>query len=306
MNHKHILITGGSGLIGTRLTELLLKKGYGVSHLGRHKREGDVRGFTWDIDAFKIEPEALKNIDAVVHLAGAGIADKPWTEKRKREILESRTRSAEILRHEFQKPGNTVKTFVTSSGMSYYGCYDDDRIFKEDDPPARDFLAEVTRQWEAEGDKIESLGIRTVKIRTGIVLSRDGGALEAMAKPIRWYAGAPLGRGNQLMSWIHLNDLCNIYCKALEDGEMHGPYNGVAPEIVTNRQMTKAIAKAINRPVVLPGVPAFVLKWLLGEMADMALKGCGLSCSKIQEAGFQFEFGTLEKALHDIYGRIRD
>ena len=287
-------------MIGTRLTELLRQRNYNVSHLGRSERNGEVKTFVWDITRFQMAPDALKEIDAVIHLAGASVADKPWSPERKQEILISRTRSTELLFHEL-KSNRQVRTFVSSSGINYYGVYDDDRVFKEDDTPADDFLANVTKEWEAEADKISTLGIRVVKIRTGIVLSERGGALEAIARPVKWYAGAPLGSGKQLMSWIHLDDICNMYIKAIEDTEICGVYNGVAPEIVTNKQFTKEVASALGKPLLLPNVPAFSLKLLFGEMADIVLKGCGVSCEKIQQAGFQFKFTSLREALADIY-----
>ena len=171
----------------------------------------------------------------------------------------------------------------------------------ETDKPGTDFLADVVTKWEREIDCIAELKIRTVKLRISVVLSGDGGALVQMAKPIKYYAGAALGSGNQFLSWIHLDDLCRLFIKAIEDQQWQGAYNAVAPEVVTNEELTKAIAKKIGRPILLPNVPAFVLKILLGEMADLVLKGSKLSSEKIIKSGFAFEFDTLEKALDNLY-----
>jgi uncharacterized protein (TIGR01777 family) len=299
---KHILITGASGLVGTRLTEMLLDKGYSVAHLGRFRKEGKVKSFVWNVDNFAIEPAALRGITTIIHLAGAGVADKRWTEKRKKEILHSRINSSRLLYEELKKGHHQVTEFISASAVGYYGV-DDERIFTEDDPPAKDFMAEVTRQWEAEVQKIDSLGIRTVSMRTGIVLSERGGALKQMMTPIKLFIGAPLGSGQQNIPWIHIDDVCQMYIKAMEDDGMEHAYNAVGPYAVTNAELTRAIAKILNRPLLLPNIPAFVLKLLLGEMAFYVLNGAKVSSGKIQQTGFQFKFKTLEDALKNLLSK---
>lgn len=300
---RNILITGGSGLIGTALTELLLSRGYSVSHLSRSKGQpGKVNSYRWDIGRQEIDPEAIRNANAIVHLAGANLGEKRWTEQRKKEILESRTRSTRLLHDALKKLPNTVDTFVTASAVGYYGT-DNEKVFTETDPPGKDFLADVTRQWENEADRIAHPGLRVVKLRTGVVLSPAGGALEKMALPVKFFAGAPLGSGRQFVSWIHIMDLCSIYVKALEDESLQGIYNAVAPEVVTNREFTRAIGKALNRPVFLPPVPAFALKMVLGEMAGMVLEGACVSGERIQRAGYTFQYPVLKQALADLLAR---
>lgn len=294
------MITGASGLIGTRLTELLYQQGNHVAHLSRNHRQGKAKTFLWDINKKQIDPHAFEGTNTIVHLAGAGIADKPWTEERKWEILKSRTQSTQLLYEELRKRKHTVTSFISASAIGYYGFDDNEKKFKENDEPGTDFLANVVRQWEAEVDRISELGIRVVKIRIGIVLSEKGGALKEMVKPIKFWVGAPLGTGDQYISWIHLDDLAAMFVKAVEDETMLGAYNGTGPYAVTNRDLTKAIAKQINRPVILPAVPSFVLKTLLGEMADLALKGNNVSSQKIQDAGFKFQYEKLESALTDL------
>lgn len=301
MNSKqHALITGGSGLIGSRLTELLLERGHKVSHLGRTRNDGNINSFIWNVDEFTMEPGALKGVDTIIHLAGAGVADKPWTQQRKQEILESRVRSASLLAHELAKGNHEVRTVISVSGISYYGSTQGEDWVDERSPAAGDFLASVCVQWEGAIDSIDIPAIRIVKLRTGVVLSEKGGALTEMARPVRWFVGAPLGTGEQFISWIHLDDLCRIFIKAAEDEGIQGTYNAVAPNPVTNRQFMKNIAKVLRRPIILPPVPKFVLKLLIGEMADMVLEGCRVSSAKIQQNGFTFQFTDLEQALRHL------
>jgi uncharacterized protein len=298
---QKILITGGSGLVGSRLTEMLLEKGYDVVHLSRTKKEGRVKSFVWDVPKRHIDAEAFTGVDAIIHLAGAGVAEEPWTPRRKQEILESRTHSSRLL-YDYLKNNNTgIKTFVSASAIGYYGFDASAKtVFRESDSPGSDFLADVVKKWEAEVSEISSLKIRVVMVRVGIVLSKDSGALFEMSKPVKYYVGAPLGTGEQMLSWIHVDDLCRIFIKAVEEGSMNGPVNGVGPYPVTNRQLTKAIAKKLNRPLIFPPIPAFVLKMLLGEMADLALKGNAVSNEKLISTGFQYKFDTVEKALDDL------
>jgi hypothetical protein len=297
---NNILIAGASGLIGTRLTELLIQRKDHVSHLGRMKKDSGIPSFTWDVKQGRIDTEALSGVNTIVQLAGAGVADKRWTENRKREILESRTKSTQLLYDTLKRDKHTVRTFVTASGMSYYGYGDETHVFTESAPPANDFLARVVQQWEAEADKISELGVRVVKLRIGLVLSQKSGALKELAKPVKFFVGAPLGSGKQLMSWIHIDDLCGMFIKAIDDPAMSGAYNAAGPYAVTNREMTKAIGKVLRKPVILPSVPPFVLKMILGEMAEMVLKGSQVSAGKIIEAGYHFKFTRLEDALEDL------
>lgn len=292
-------------MIGRRLTTLLLDKGYVVTHLSRSRSEDTtVRTFLWDVERSWIEPGAFDGIGAIVHLAGAGIADKPWTEERKQEIIDSRVESAALLKQELRAMKNQVKSFISASGISYYGN-SDTKIFSEMDPPGNDFLANVTQLWEQEVEKIKSLDIRVVELRTGIVLSNQGGAMSEFVKPIRWYVGAPLGSGNQWMSWIHIDDLCRMYIHAIENDSLEGPYNAVAPNAVTNREFMKAAARTLHRPILLPPIPSFFLKFLLGEMVYLVTEGSHISPKKIQQAGFRFEFEHLSSALDDLFGKTR-
>lgn len=297
---RKILITGGSGLIGSRLTELLLQRGHEVAHLSRSRKSAGVRTFLWDIPSRKIDSAAFENIETIVHLAGANVGDKPWTKKRKQEILESRTHSARLLFDTLKTRTHQVRNFISASAIGYYGFHENDGMFREDDGPGNDFLASVVKKWESEVDQISSLGIRVVKVRVGIVLSRDEGALKEMARPVKFYVGAPLGSGEQRLSWIHVDDVCRVFILAIEKESIHGPLNAVGPSPVTNREMTRAIARTLKRPLILPAIPAPVLKLLLGEMSDLALKGSSVSNEKLVREGFSYDFPTLEGALENL------
>jgi len=300
---QKILITGGTGLIGTRLTELLIQKGHEVRHLSRNPGKNDiVPTFKWDVVNQTIDADALKDVDTIIHLAGAGIADERWSKERKKVILESRTQSTQLLNTALKDHDHTVKSFISASAIGYYGYDSGGVVKKEDSRFGDDFLATVTKAWEAKADELSEAhaAIRAVKIRIGIVLTEKGGALAEMAKPVKLWAGAPLGSGDQYMSWIHIDDLCNIFIHAVENQNMTGTYNAVAPNPVTNKDLTKQIAKALSKPLLLPNVPSFVMKIMLGEMASMVLGGSVVSSEKIEGTGFKFNFPNAEDAVNDL------
>lgn len=297
---KKILITGASGLLGSHLTDMLLQQGYQVVHVGRTKRAGKIPTFVWDVSAGTFDVQALAGVDAIINLAGAGVADKRWSESRKREILESRIKSVALLNKMLSTVSHQVTTVVSASAIGYYGFGFGDEVFTEESNPGSDFLANVTKQWEEETDKIQQLSIRVVKLRIGIVLSDIGGALTEMAKPVRLFVGSPLGSGKQYLSWIHIDDLCALFIKAVADKNLQGAYNAVCGDWVTNKEMTKAIGKALSRPVWLPPVPGIILKLMLGEMADLVLLGSKVSADRIKHTGFQFRYIKLDEALKSL------
>ena len=298
---KKVLITGGSGTIGSRLTTLLQERGYEVSHLTRSARKASVMTYIWDPASGSIDSAALNEVDAIVHLAGAGIADKRWSEKRKNEILSSRTESTKLLSETLRSIPNQVKVFVSASGISYYGL---DRprhhAFVETDPPASDFMAQVTVAWEKSVSEIDHPAIRTAMIRTGVVLSNESGALKKLVMPVRFLVGAPLGSGDQYFNWIHIDDLCRLYVKAIEDPSTRGVYNAVAPNPVTNKELTRTIARVLKKPLWLPPIPAFVVRAIAGEVSELVLKGGKISSEKTERSGFEFQFRTIDKALNDL------
>jgi len=302
---KNILITGASGLVGSRLTDLLLEKGYQVSHLGRNKKPGPVPSFVWDVEKKQIDPEAIVNVDTIIHLAGAGVADKRWTKKRKREIRDSRIHSTELLFQTLTDNTHTVSSVISASAIGYYGFGITDNFLTEESPSGADFLATVTREWEQAVEEFTSLNLRVVKLRIGIVLSEKGGALKSMALPVRLGIGAPLGSGQQPVSWIHIDDLCSMFIKAIEDKTMHGAYNAAGLNPVTNKELTKTIAEVLQKPLWAPAIPAFILKLVLGDMADMIIRGNKISPQKIQQAGFKFKYLNVRDALSDLFKVVK-
>lgn len=296
-----VLITGASGLVGARLTGILIQKGYHVSHLGRSAKSGKVPSYVWNVDRGEMDSSSLAGVDVIINLAGSGVAEKRWTKERKRNIRESRTGSCRLLLKTLKNTKHQVKTFIGASAIGYYGYNLHENVLAEDAPAGKDYLAGVVVDWEKASDQLESAGLRVVKIRIGIVLAKEGGALVEMAGPVKWGIGSPLASGKQMMSWIHLDDLCNIFVKAIEDSSFTGAYNAVAPQPVTNREMTKEIARTLHRPFFMPSVPAFVLKLMLGEMAEIVIHGAAISSGKIQKSGFVFQYPRLTEALKNIY-----
>jgi uncharacterized protein len=302
----NVLITGGSGLVGTRLTEILIERGFSVSHLTRKVEDKIVGGksvktYLWDIKNGIIDKNALLEADYLVHLAGAGIADENWSEERKKEIIESRTKSINLIVSKLNTLPHRLISFVSASGIGYYGADTGNEHISEQHTAGNDFVADCCIQWEAAADEIQALGIRTVKLRTGIVLSEKGGALPRLTQPVRWGVGTALGTGKQWQSWIHLDDLCEMYIKSLTDKQMTGAYNAVAPNPVTNHDLTKISAQVLNRPFWMPNVPAFALKLVFGEMANVVLGGNYVLNQRIkEETDFDYKFVEVREALTDL------
>ena len=299
-----VLISGGTGSIGTLMADFLRDQGHEIGLLSRsEKLNGAYRTYRWDIKDNYLDPEALESCEYIIHLAGAGIADKAWTSQRKKEIIESRVLSTDLLFNKVKDHKPPLKAFISASAVGYYGQMTSDRIFKEEDSPANDFVGKTCFLWEQAADRFEDLGIRTVKIRIGVVLMTHGGALEKMAQPIRMGVGAPLGSGKQFIPWIHVNDVIGIFSKAMTDEKMSGAYNAVSPEPADNADFTRKLAKALNKPIWLPNVPSFVLKILLGERSVLVLKGSQVSSEKIRDVGYNFEHPSLEEALKNLVNR---
>ena len=294
---KKVLITGGTGLIGKRLSFLLASKGYEVRVLSRSKSpESKYTTFIWNVKDQFIEEEAFQDLDYIIHLAGAGIADKKWSEKRKKEIIDSRVQSTNLLYNTSKRLKTPLKAFISASATGYYGSVTTATIFTETDQPANDFLCKVCRLWEESIFQFKNDKTRTVALRTGIVLSNDGGALKKMKTPLV----TPLGDGKQYMPWIHIDDLCEIYIKAIEDEDFEGAYNAIAPEHITNYSFSKAIAKTFKIPFLPIGAPSFILKIVFGKMATIILNGSRVSTGKIEKTGFKFKFKSLDKALKNL------
>jgi uncharacterized protein (TIGR01777 family) len=301
MKKGKVLITGASGTVGKKLTELLLVQGYQVVCLSRTVSEKDkIETFKWDINQKEIDPNCINGVDIIVHLAGAGIADGRWTDERKQEIITSRTESIGLIYGLLKTTSHQVKRVVSASAAGYYSDRGND-LMNEEDLPASDFLGECSVLWEKAVDKGLDLGLSVVKFRTGVILDKESGALQKLAAPIKLGFGAPLGDGKQWMPWIHLQDVVNMYFKGIEDLSLNGAYNMCAPKPVTNKELTKAVALQFNKPLWLPNVPAFALKIAFGEMGEIVLGSTKMSAEKIEKTGFKFLFPTIGLALKNIY-----
>lgn len=302
MSRSTILITGGTGLVGLALTQNLLDRGYQVKWLSRSKKKTypDVKVYRWDIAQKYIEDDALDHVDFVVHLAGAGVADKRWTTEQKRNIRNSRVLSTQLLYDTLQSTEHSIKKIVCASAIGLYGTNTRDQIIDEKHTIGNDFLAQVVQDWEQECDKFITQNIEVTKLRIGVVLSKDGGAFTKLTLPIKFGVGAGLGTGAQYLSWIHIEDLCNILAYAIQTDTVRGAYNAVSPNPVTNIEVTQKIAKTLKKPLFLPNIPEFVLKLGMGEMSTIITGGSRVSSKKIQDAGFQFKYDTIEKALLNL------
>jgi uncharacterized protein len=297
-----VLITGGTGTIGRRLTQLLQQQGYTVTYLSRSEQnQNGVKAYRWDVPNGQLDIRAIQTADHIIHLAGAGIADSRWTDDRKREILDSRTQSTALLASALKDTQHHVKSFISSSAIGYYGGDTGDRPLRENSAAGTDFLAQVTRTWERSAEAVSTLGIRTVKIRTGVVLTMEGGALPKLVQPIKLGVGAPIASGQQYISWIHVDDICGLFIEALKNQTWTGVYNGVAPKPVTNADLTHLIAKVLGKPQILPNIPAFVIKLMFGELAITVLGGNNVLNRRVaDETAFQYKFPDLRKALEDL------
>ena len=288
-----ILITGGTGLVGKRLTDMLIDKNHEVVILSRNPKNKNE--FKWDVSSNYVDEKALINTDYIIHLAGAGIADKRWTNKRKQGIIDSRVKTANLLFDKITAIKTDLKGFISASGVGYYGAITSETIFKETDKVGSDFLGNVCYKWEQAAHQFSAKNIPVTILRTGIVLTKKGGALEKMKTPII----TQLGSGKQYIPWIHIDDLCNFYIAAIDD-KLIGIFNAVAPEHHTSRSFSKALAKSIKRPYLAIGVPSFILQILFGEMAVILLKGSRISTKKTEKNKYPFRFSKLQKALSNL------
>ncbi|GGG62050.1 TIGR01777 family oxidoreductase [Epilithonimonas arachidiradicis] len=297
---KKILISGATGLVGKKLSRKLHERGYKVEILVRSKsKKTDFKSYIWDYENGFLEDGALDNTYIFIHLAGAPIS-KRWTKAYKKEIYKSRVDSAQFIYEKMLEKDIHPEAVISSSAVGFYGQITSEHIFSEDNSPAEDFLGGVCRDWELKALQFENLGSRVVRIRTATVLSEKGGALEVLRKPVDLNIGSPLGTGKQYFPWIHIDDLVNIYFKAIEDVSINGAYNASAPDFVTNEILTKKLASHLNKKLFLPNIPKFVIKTILGEMSVLALEGSRISSRKIENSGFNFKYNNLDLALSDV------
>jgi uncharacterized protein (TIGR01777 family) len=297
-----ILITGATGLVGQELVSLLLQNGHTVHYLSTSNNKlvtnSNYKGFYWNPKTAEIDTDSLADVEVIVHLAGASVAKK-WTKSYKDEIIDSRVLSTKLLFQTLQNTPNQVKQIVSASAI---GIYPDSltNIYHESDLDINvSFLGNVVKLWENEVNQFEKLQLIVSKIRIGIVLAKNGGALQEMVKPIQYGVGAAFGSGEQYQSWIHIQDLVAIFYHVIEN-KLPGIYNGVSPYPVTNTELTKSIAKTLNKPFFLPNIPRFVMQLILGEMHQILFSSQHVSCRKLLDENFQFKFASLDKALNDL------
>lgn len=296
-----VLITGGSGLVGRYLTSSLLNEGYKVSHLSRNVNQfGKVRVFRWDPENGILDPIAFDGVDYIINLAGANIGEKRWTKERKEEIVSSRIESVNLLHKVITANNISIKAFISASAIGYYGSLTSETIFREEDPSANDFLGSTCKLWEEEADLFQKSGIRTVKIRTAVVLEKSDSALSKMMMPAKFGFLVQTGNGRQFMPWIHIEDLCRIYMKSISDSRMSGAYNAVSPQHVTHKTFFKSLAQVMGKSVFPVALPGFILRLLLGEMSDVVLKGSRVSAEKISNSGYVFLYPELVGALKEV------
>ncbi len=304
-----VLISGGTGLVGKALTNLLTAKGYSViilsrqlSATGQYFVSPNVSFAQWNVKNQKIDIAALQQADYIIHLAGAGVMDKKWTADYKKEIVDSRVNSSKLIVASLQQHPNKVKAVISASAIGFYGKDTEPaKIFTEEAAADNNFLGETCRLWEKSMQPVVHLNKRLVQLRIGIVLSKDGGALKEFITPIKMGIAAILGNGKQIISWVHIDDLCRMFLFAIENERVNGVYNAVAPAPVNNKTLTLTLAKKMKRLFYIPFyVPTFILKIMLGSRSIEILKSTTVSCKKILAAGFSFQFENIETALGDL------
>jgi uncharacterized protein (TIGR01777 family) len=306
-----VLITGGSGLVGKSLTRHLTAKGYKVIILTRAKTTNDIKGALadeqvqyahWDIAKKTIDVKAVQSADYIIHLAGAGVMDKAWTSTYKKEIIASRAESARLIYRTLQKNSNKVKAVVSASAIGWYGAdTEPGKQFVETDPADKDFLGETCRLWEESIERVQKLDKRLVILRSGIALSSEGGALIEFEKSLKVGVAGILGDGKQVISWIHIDDLCRLFIDAIENQHLIGVYNAVAPNPVTNKELMLQLARRIKgKAFIALYVPKFVLRIILGKRSVEVLKSATVSSAKIKQTGFTFLYPSIESALDQL------
>lgn len=293
-----ILITGGTGLVGKALRRHLMAEGHEVRILSRNPSAAG--SFSWNVDKQQIDEGAFEGIEHIVHLAGAGVAEKRWTKARKKEIIDSRVESMKLISTVVKKNNIRLKSFVGASAIGIYGMNTSEKIYTEDDQPVQDFLSEVCLLWENSYKDMAACSERSCILRIGVVLSGQGGALKRLLPLFNAGLGSAVGSGKQYMPWIHLDDMVQLIGQALFNPQFKGTYNAVASEHVSNRQFSEQLAKSLRKPFFVPNVPAFLLKLRFGRMANVLLEGSRVSNNKLLAAGFVFNYPNIAGALNKI------
>lgn len=297
-----ILITGATGLIGKKLTADLLSKGYSVNYLttrkSKIKSSKQINGYYWDPEKDIIDLQCFKNVDTIINLAGSNIA-KRWTNPNKLEILKSRTQSLILLRDSIVKNNLKIKKIISASAIGIYpSSYD--RVYSENNNLiSNNFLGMVVNEWELAVSSFNDLKIEIAIVRIGLVLSKDGGILSKSLLPIKLGFGSFFGSGNQWQSWIHIQDISNIFCHILKN-DLVGIFNGVSPNPITNKDFTIKLAKFLNRPLLLPKIPKWLMSLVLGEMHIIIFESQNIACDRLNKTEFNFNFDNFDEAIADL------
>ena len=295
-----VLISGSSGLVARELVSDLKKQDFQVAQLSRRKVLNEYDTFHWDVEKEIVDAKALEGVDHIVHLAGANIGDKRWTKSRKEEIINSRVDSTRLLYKLVEKMKERPKSIISASAVGYYGANTVDHIFTEKDPPSDDFVGKTCQLWENEVLKFESLGVNTIRLRFGVVLSPKGGALKKMLLPAKFGLGSALGSGKQYLPWVHIDDVIRVIIWCLKNGFKKEVYNVCSPQHIRYSSFAKTLSRVIRKPNFMPNVPAFIIKLLYGEMSQIILEGSRVSSLKLNKNGYIFKFPELELALSDF------
>lgn len=294
---KNILIVGGSGFIGGKLEAYLTSKGYTVNVLSRSPKKKNQ--FYWSPDLLEIDREGVKETQILINLSGAAIDQKSWTPKRKEELVTSRVDSTNAL-FQLKDAFPKLEHYLSASGISAYGFDEGEVSHPETDPFGTDFISQLVKKWENAANQFLAI-VPVTKIRIAVVLDQQAGALSKLAKPVQMYFGAAVGKGTQEIPWVHIHDLVRIFEFAITHS-IYGPINTNASNN-SNKEMTIAIAKELKKPLLMPNVPSFLIRFFFGEMSMIILKGAKADNAKIKSAGFTFEFPTLNAALSDLLNR---
>lgn len=300
---KKILIAGGTGFVGKHLISYLTERGYSINVLTREPKKDnlqDIKYYKWDIQSELIEEGAFEGVGIIINLTGANIGEKRWTSKRKKEILESRTKSIDLIFKYVKTNGFKINTFISSSAVGYYGAITSSEIFNESSKNGKDFLAFVCEEWEKSALQFESLGVKTVILRKGVIIGRDGGMYQKLAPLAKFRINTSLGTGMQYLPWMDIRDLLRLYNFILELNDFKGVFNAVASEHITMNEFSKSLLHSFGKNSILPNAPSFVIKLLFGEMSVMLLEGSRVSNEKLKRAGFHFEFDLIQKSLSDL------
>ena len=296
---KTILITGASGMLAKHLSRELERE-YSIRYLTRKVTK--INEYLWDLDQNYIDPKALIGVHTIIHLAGSSIATNRWTDKRKKDIISSRVDSAKLILHELKKLNINIDSFISASAIGYYGSNTTEKVLDEKSPKGNDFLSDVCFKWEsaAEAFKSNDAATRVAIVRIGIILDKNNGALQKIIKPIKYGLGSVIGNGNQYMPWVHINDLVRLFKFILDDMTIDGTFNAVSPDHITNRELTKTIARRLKKRIFLPKIPEFIIRLIFGEMSTILLNGSKVSSRKISDAGFSFEYDEINSTLKNL------